>query len=243
MYLLRTDSTDFRDYEYTRTKSILRPVVDLRDWCSRVEDQRDLGSCSGAAVVGAYELILKKDYPEKYTDLSSLFVYYNARLLEDSIDKDNGAFIRSAIKAAYKYGLCAESTWPYFTDAFAALPPIACYENAMHRKIKNYHRLSDLDDTLDALNNNHPVMIGVALYTQFNDITRGDPVLKMPMEGQDMMGSHAVCAVGYDAERKQLLIKNSFGSSWGMHGYFWMPYEYAEKEINDQWVFDIEILN
>ena len=234
---------DFTDQTYQKSSLALRPSVDLRHWCSRVENQSNLGSCTGAAVTGAYELILQKQHPEKYTDLSSLFVYYNARAIESDTEQDAGAYIRSAVKAACQFGLCSEQIWPYLTEEFAQVPPVACYQDATHRKIKNCYRLSNFADILDALNSDQPVMIGVALYSQFNDIVSTDPVVKIPESGQTPIGSHAVCIVGYDQERNQLIVKNSFGPDWGMQGYFLMPFDYAKTEITDSWVFDIDLIN
>jgi C1A family cysteine protease len=32
--------------------------------------------------------------------------------------------------------------------------------------------------------------------------------------------------VGYDDAKKRLLVRNSWGSDWGLQGYFTMPYAY-----------------
>ena len=33
-------------------------------------------------------------------------------------------------------------------------------------------------------------------------------------------------AVGYDDHNQRMLMRNSWGWSWGIKGYFWMPYDY-----------------
>jgi hypothetical protein len=80
-YNVRQDPSDWRDLPYTFVRQPLRDVVDLRVWASPIENQGHLGSCTGQAVVGAYELLINKEVPEKFTDLSRLFVYYNARAI------------------------------------------------------------------------------------------------------------------------------------------------------------------
>jgi hypothetical protein len=37
-----------------------------------------------------------------------LFVYYNERVIEGTVDEDNGAFIRDGIKSLAKQGVCSE---------------------------------------------------------------------------------------------------------------------------------------
>ncbi len=48
----------------------------------------------------------------------------------------------------------------------------------------------------------------------------------MPKANEKVLGGHAVMAVGFDAQKKLMLVRNSWGSSWGQKGYFWMPFEY-----------------
>lgn len=77
------DIPDNRDKMYGAVHKVfatLPPLVDLRDMCSAVEDQGDLGSCTGNALVGALEFLEKKDNIP-YVDLSRLFVYYNERVI------------------------------------------------------------------------------------------------------------------------------------------------------------------
>lgn len=38
------------------------------------------------------------------------------------------------------------------------------------------------------------------------------------------IGSHAVCCIGYDDNKDAWLCKNSFGTHWGIDGYFWVGY-------------------
>ena len=40
--------------------------------------------------------------------------------------------------------------------------------------------------------------------------------------------------VGYDDKKKRFLVRNSWGSGWGMKGYFTMPYPYlADRNLSD----------
>jgi C1A family cysteine protease len=213
--------------------------VDLRAWSSPVEDQYDLGSCTGSAITSAYELLTKLKQPEKFVELSRLFVYYNIRLIEGTTDIDSGAYIRDGIKALKKYGVCKEELWPYKTNEFATPPPQSCYEEARQRSITNYRRLSGVNDILDALNNNQPVMFGMAVYEGFMDISYRYPTISLPDYNESSLGGHAMLMVGYDLKRKVFLAQNSFGVDWGLYGYCWMPFDYVRQEVYDVWTFDL----
>jgi len=48
----------------------------------------------------------------------------------------------------------------------------------------------------------------------------------MPKPGEEMIGGHAVLAVGYDDKTQRFIVRNSWGTTWGIKGYFTMPYPY-----------------
>jgi C1A family cysteine protease len=239
-YKLRADPKDFRDILYTRVCTPLKKIVDLRPWASKIEEQGHLGSCTGNAVVGAYELL--QNYKNTYQlDLSRLFVYYNSRLLEGAVNQDEGAYIRDAIKALREYGICEETLWPYRIDRFAMTPDENSYNDAKKRNIKNYYRLTSIDDIIDALNNNLPVVFGMLVYSTFDEVTPIDYIVKIPSKYESPIGAHAMTLVGYDLDKELLLCRNSFGVNWGNDGYCWIPFDYAKSEFIDMWVFDIDL--
>jgi C1A family cysteine protease len=74
----------------------------------------------------------------------------------------------------------------------------------------------------------------------------GDDVAKsgiVPMPGatETVLGGHAVMAVGYDDASQRFLVRNSWGSAWGMGGYFTIPYAYLTDEnlADDFWVIRV----
>ena len=73
-------------------------------------------------------------------------------------------------------------------------------------------------------------------------------MIPYPVVGDKILGGHAVCAVGYDDTKiiknshhgvaetiGALLIRNSWGTSWGNGGYGWLPYEYVLKGLATDW--------
>lgn len=228
------------DDVYVPTNAPLRDQVDLRNWASPVDDQSKLGSCTANAVVNAYELLDNQYYQNKGVDLSRLFVYYNTRLLEGTINSDSGAFIHEALKSLDNYGVCTEEMWPYDIEKFVVKPSELCYKNAEKRKIKTYQRINSVSALLDALNNNRPVPVGLTIYDNFGDLDFRNSIVTKPLSATtESEGGHALCIVGYDLNKQLLLAKNSFGVDWGDKGYCWIPFDYARENMYDMWMFEL----
>jgi C1A family cysteine protease len=230
---------DDRDYRYSQSKIALKESVDLREWDSVVDDQSYIGSCVGNAIANAYELMVRKLYPEKFVELSRLFIYYNSRLFDNSYKEDIGTYIRDGLKSASRYGVCSEKLWPYVEENFNSQPPPECYVDASQRIVTRYETLYTLRDMLEILNDNRPIVVGMNVYTGFMEMNPTRSVVRVPKESDSFIGSHAVALVGYDLDRQLFLAKNSFGTNWGDQGYFWIPFEYARTEVFEKWCFDI----
>ena len=238
-FVVLKDRPDQRDLKYKSTGLDTADQVDLRLWASPIEDQLRLGSCVGQSVVGAYELMVNKLIPTKFVDLSRLFVYYNSRALDNSTQVDGGAFVRDGIKSLNKWGVCSESIWPYLLDKFAEAPSINAYTDAMTRVVNRYYRLYTLDHILEALNLGYPVVSSMDVYDGFEELDRPS-LLKMPKSAERLIGGHAVTIVGYNKKSKIMIIRNSFGTTWGDAGYFYAPFDYIKKHFMDHWIFDIK---
>ena len=223
------------------TDALVRPVVDLRNWASPVDDQYDLGSCTANAIVNAYELLVNQLRPAESVELSRLFVYYNAREADGDVNSDNGTFIQNGLKAVQNFGICTEELWPYDITQFTVCPNYWCYQDAKSRKISKYERIPDVSSMTDALNNNKPVTFGIAIYDEFDRVDSKNSVVPLPDENSKKSGGHAMCMVGYDLDRRLFLAKNSFGTAWGDQGYCWIPFDYIEQEGYDMWVFELPI--
>lgn len=237
-FTVRPSKFDKRDILY-RTEP--RPRVDLREWDSAVESQYDLGSCVGNAIANAYELQLRRLYPEQFVELSRLFIYYNARFLEGTTTQDIGTYIRSGLHAVKRYGVCTEVIWPYDITKFSTRPSDESYIDAKNRTISKYTRLMNSEDVVRSINDNIPVVIGVDIYDSFLTLTKNDAVIKMPTVTDQLIGGHAMCIVGYDLNAMMFLVKNSFGIDWANDGYCWMPFDYLDYYAWDMWNFDIQI--
>jgi C1A family cysteine protease len=213
--------------------------VDLRDWAGLVEDQGSLGSCSGSALTDAYETTVKIQYPERWTELSKLFVYYNSRIFYSGLNQDGGSYLRDTLKSVKKYGVCREDFWPYDISKFRDQPTPRAYVDAQYRTVTNYEVLYNNQEIMEILNFGRPVLIGMTLFAGFSDLNQGDNVVAMPDPSDVSIGTHAMCLLGYDRPAQRFLAKNSFGVEWGDLGYCWIPFEYMTAYCFDRWCFDI----
>jgi len=237
------DLPDHRDKTYSVLYKVTPPVplpqiVDLRSTDSPIFDQGQLGSCTGNALAGALQFIEKKvEEKDKvsYMTLSRLFIYYSERAIENTINSDSGAAIRDGIKALATLGSCSENCWPYDISKFTNQPYHACYVSAAKHKISSYYRLNTLDDMRHCLSSGYPFVFGFSVYDSFeseNVATTG--IVPMPQSDEQLLGGHAVTAIGYNDTDKRFIVRNSWGTSWGQNGYFTIPYEYlADRNLSD----------
>jgi len=236
----KQDAPDNRDYKYSAisTADITIPqTVNLTGKCSPVEDQGQIGSCVGNGVAGCLEYLENLNGVD-FVDLSRLFIYYNARMIEGTTPYDYGCYIRDGIKAVANYGVCTEKDWPYVPSKFATKPSKLCYENAISNKIVSYFRLNTLDDMINCLASRYPFVFGFQVYDYFMSAEMSEKgYLNIPTVLEKQLGGHCVMAVGYDLKTRRILVRNSWSSSWGKNGYFWMPMDYIESSLlsSDFW--------
>jgi C1A family cysteine protease len=231
------DLPDHRDYRFLRkTARVARlpPRVDLRGSCSPVEDQGELGSCTANALAGALEFLEIKD-GVGFDDLSRLFVYYNERAIERSVEIDSGAMLRDGIKTLAGQGVCSESLWPYVISRFSRKPSAASYQAALGHRITLYQRLETVEEMRACLAAGFPFVFGFTVYEAFESAgVAHTGVVPMPRRKDVALGGHAVLAVGYDDPAKRFIVRNSWGKGWGVDGYFFMPYAYlADRDLSD----------
>jgi len=231
------DLPDHRDIMYgavRRAPATLPRTTDLRPQCSPVENQGNLGSCTGNALAGAVEFLENKD-GRPFTNVSRLFIYYNERVIEHSVSEDSGAMIRDGIKTLVKQGVCSEKKWPYVVSKFTQKPSATCYKEASDHQVTAYARLQALDEMRACLASGYPFVFGFTVYESFeSDKVAKSGVVPLPKHNEKMLGGHAVLAVGYDDATQRVLVRNSWGPGWGMKGYFTMPYDYlADRNLSD----------
>jgi C1A family cysteine protease len=230
------DVPDFRDFRLSATtdEASLPSSVDFSQLMPSVWDQGSLGSCTGHAIAAAVQLEQRQWHPKWDFTPSRLFIYYNERSVEGTISEDAGAMIRTGIKTVVNQGVCREDLWPYNIDVFAKKPTVAAYKNALLHKAILYQRVPQTQAAIKhVLAGKTCVVFGFSVYESFEsqEVARSG-IAQMPKTREKLLGGHAVCAVGYDAD--YVLVRNSWGEDWGIGGYFKLPWSYIlENNLAD----------
>jgi C1A family cysteine protease len=236
------DLPDQRDYLYYSPIHVLKalPVsVDLRPVCPPVYDQGQLGSCTANAIAGAIEFDQIKQQLARIFVPSRLFIYYNERAMEGTVNSDSGAMIRDGVKSVATQGGCSESEWPYIISQFTVKPPQKCYQDALAHKVTLYQRITPtLSQLKGCLASGYPFVFGFTVYESFeSDTVAQTGIVPMPRYGEQVLGGHAVVAVGYNDTQQWFIVRNSWSDQWGDKGYCYMPYAYLTNSqlASDFW--------
>lgn len=219
-----------RDYRTVFRDRGVPDRVDLRQYCTAVEDQGQIGSCTANASVGALEFHYKRR-DGSAPDLSRMFVYFNARRLRGQVFMDTGAQIREAMASLMAFGACREAIWPYDPMLFALEPPPQAYAEAATHEAVQYARVDGARGAIQALAQGLPVVFGTAIPRRCYDEAAATGVLPeaTPEElATPRQGGHAMLIVGYDNTRRTFLVRNSWGEGWGDHGYCHISYALME---------------
>jgi len=257
--LSRKEIEDIRKEHPTLSRRVkadsLPTSVDLRDYCSPVEDQGQLGSCTAHAGVGLIEYYERRAFG-RHLDASRLFLYKATRNLM-KMRGDTGAYLRTTMGAMVLFGVPPESYWPYTDDpsTFDREPTAFCYAFAQNFQTIKYFRHDPAASATDAvlhslktyLSRGFPFIFGFSVY---NSIEQAETTGRIPFPSQRerLEGGHAIMAVGYDDSleitnkfggvktKGALLIRNSWSTSWGERGYGWLPYDYVLRGLaEDFW--------
>lgn len=234
---------DRRDHVYRPQNIGLSQTVDLRLYDTPVESQGMLNSCVAAAAVGAYELMVKKNFPEQLVDLSKLYAYWHGRLLEDSEYEDGGIErIRNVLKGMNKFGVCREEIWPYVSEQRNIQPDLECYVDSWPRKISSYTAIYSIGGILEVIDQGFPVLTGITVFDNFMQLSGPDSIVSVPAEGLTVSPmAHAMVLVGYSQPSQWFIAKNSYGPEWGDQGYCYVPFDYLTQFGFDQWYFKINM--
>lgn len=244
-YGWRPQAPDHRDKAFEVPTLTLPSKVDLRmnQYMPPVYDQGQLGSCTANAIGGAYEYELRRQSEDFMP--SRLWIYYQERVIEGTVDQDAGAEIRDGLKVASQ-GVPPETDWPYDISTFTGPPPTKAVQDAQKSKAISYFALtvgSPGAPLRACLAAGFPFVFGFSVpeSLESDDMASGkQTLLRLPGHDEQIVGGHATVAVGYDwtcsyYPMPVFTVRNSWGSSWCADGYFAIDYRYFNSLATDLW--------
>jgi hypothetical protein len=243
---------DIRDILYAPKiiPSQFAQAVDLMPNVEEVEDQLDVGSCVANGALSQCEWLAKSHGHS--VDLSRMFAYtvckhFEGRLLED------GLGTRDIYKTLRRYGVMAESLYPYKPALQYTRPPASMYA-AADMYVQRYEAVirpgstswlggetADKITVIKAcLNEGFPVGIAFevteSIRTMSGPWREQDYVCMSRLPGGLPIGGHFMTIIGYDDAAQKFLIQNSWGKDWGDGGFGGFPYSIVDEAFCEAWM-------
>lgn len=214
----------------------LRPAVDLKNtgFLPEIWDQGQTSSCTGHGTARAL-MFARAKAKMPFVDLSRLFPYYNARVVEGSPSEDSGAAIGDVFAASQKFGDCPYSDLPTSAALVTARPNAAAYEDALKHKALKVTRVMGATPASLEYHIKHcvdvlgiPVVIGISVYESMeSEAVAKSGIVPYPAVGEQMLGGHCIALTGYDDVSRLFTCDNSWSAEWGIGGRFKIPYNYV----------------
>lgn len=220
--------------------AVIKPKSDLTALMPPIRDQGNLGSCTGHGVGRVLDYAHRLNRGKFYNP-SPLFIYYNERVMEGTINEDSGAMIADGILSVNRLGAASERCWPYKVEKFASRPKSDCYKSALNKQALKFYKVNNGDGSSirKALSMGFPVVFGCYVYQSFMELNASRYIVPMP-SGRPV-GGHCMVITGHDDVRQLYTVDNSWGASWARDGRCAFKYAYLHntRVADDFWVIEI----
>lgn len=244
------DIPDFRDYvpQSPQVVDLLAELeqapdeppssVDLRQFFPPVYDQLNVSASASHACVGLVEYFNLRALGTSL-EASALFLHHTAARTGE-VAGLSGLDLRSHLKAMVTFGLPPARRWdcdpnsdrqPADPMLFSFVEP---YRSIYYVRLdaRNSTGRTSLKTVRAFLAAGFPCAFGFSVPSSLSC----DSDIPYRPTYDFVRGGQAVVAVGYDdrrlrATRGALLVRNSWGASWGDNGHGWLPYAYVEEQL------------
>lgn len=224
---------DHRDRPLTVVGTPPPKAASAEQYCTGIEDQGELGSCTANASTSAFEAWLNRQGLWQGEQFSRLFQYYYTRILSGfPRAQDSGAYVRDTMRALRDFGVCVEKLWPYDPARLGEPPPYAAIKDARKHQLLAYLKCNSLDDIKRSVSEGFHVVIGFSVPDTISSVeTNSKGIIKFPDPGEAIIGGHAVSVVAYDDDTQMLKFQNSWGKWWGSNGFGFLPYRFVNEGL------------
>lgn len=209
---------DSRDYQYEKLfKAEIGEIgaLDYRDLLKEVRDQGSQGTC--VAMAGT---CMKEG--QECTDINIKEYQSPQFIYNQRSNKSSGMYPRDLMKILKNIGSVFEADYPYMSHATITKE---LKDSAKRFDIKSYAKITTIEGLRDSLKNNGICVLATPVY---------DYGMKMWIPDSSLIGYHMMAVVGFDDNKEQFIIRNSWGTQWGDKGYCYLPYG-EFKYITEVW--------
>ena len=220
---------------------------DLRPYCPTPQDQGDIASCVGYALAHALTIAkaIRKEWKDQPATIdrhahSASFIYNQVKL--DGRCK-SGAYLSAGLRLLKQQGDCLLQDFGNTPHSCQPAPQPGHKQKASAYRIYGYKRMFDPNDSnkkkLDqirvALANWQPAVIG--MHVPYNLKTA--PLGQLDWKPSASDAGHALVVVGYDEEKREFELLNSYGPGWGDGGFFKLPYDVVASRVRYGYCMDL----
>lgn len=203
-----------------------------------IRHQGSLPICTGVAAANC-RMIQEYLLTGQMVNLSALFIYQMNRLFDGLGWHARGSTLHASMQTLQQKGACLERLYPttaencYQKFPGKYKPADRILRNAKQYRISRYARCETLEDILQALADQRPVVFSMIIYTDFYGAYKG--WVSPEIRGQ-RIGGHSMVAVNYDLNQEYIEVVQSWGREIGGptdNGYMYIPFSWFTAETED----------
>jgi len=206
---------------------------DWRDYgvVTSVKNQGGCGSCVAFGTIGAFESVIKVNGGPS-TDLSEAHLFFCS-----GGECDDGMYTSTALNYLESSGTPDEGCFPYHDHQMPCSDTCSDWQDRA-KKTDGWSWVSGRDSIKNALVNYGPLVSSFEIFSDFyydypDEGTWSDNIYYHKYGGS--VGWHCITVVGYNDNPGgpgYWICKNSWGSGWGLNGYFKIKYGECSLEDN-----------
>ena len=198
---------------------------DLTAWAPPPGDQGSVGSCVAWSI--AYTALGWYQRHDGIAGGALAPMYTYAQLAQG---RDNGSTFSGNLNIATSQGVDTQTDYvPQGNFDYTTQPTAAQRANAATWKLSGYRSLAIDQIAIEtSISTNHPVVIGIPVYSNFYSVSTANRGLYTGATGS-FQGYHALTALGYDATG--LRIENSWGPRWGDGGFATLSWDFVRTGV------------
>ena len=215
--------------------------VDLKPYSAPIANQGSIGSCTAFGIAdSAFTVLLNQLYATYGWDVSedayrssAMWTYVKSGMspygnFDPLCGGSVGRYMSQPLNLLKNDGAPTAETVPYVaTSNCSTTFPLDAYAEADLLKINSWSLMSNfglvnsIKEQLAVYNRPVPIaMYGLeSAFLNYNDgvYHYGGT--------QGVSGGHAMCIIGYDDDLEAFEVRNSWGTGWGLDGYWWCGYD------------------